>query len=128
MRASSCRVSYAYAASFRGRPRVPVPRAAVAAAAAGTAPGTRIRYSKRPNSKEELFLYTIPPPKQDGKVTNLQIDEVYVDLQDLRRPNDMRWQSNGFELIKFPEAQEIAWDDATEVEQLELSQLLLKRY
>jgi hypothetical protein len=82
--------------------------------AAAASPTPKIRYSQRPE-ESDLFLYTFPPPRQDGKVTNLEPDEVPVFLNDLRNSNDVTLHRNGFELVKFPSGQEIDWEDEDQV-------------
>lgn len=83
-------------------------------AAAAAEPSTRVRYAKRP-TKKDLFYYTIPPPEDVGTITNLEPDDIAVELQDLRADNGMQWQRNGFELVQFPAAQDICWEDKDQV-------------
>ncbi len=82
--------------------------------AAAASPTPRVRYAKRPE-ESDLFLYTFPPPKQVGKVTNLEPDEVSVNLNDLRTSNKVTLHRNGFELVNFPSGQEIDWEDEQQV-------------
>ncbi|DBB06063.1 TPA: hypothetical protein ACH3X3_009633 [Trebouxia sp. C0006] len=84
--------------------------------AAAASPTPKIRYSQRPE-ESDLFLYTLPPPRQDGKVTNLEPNEVPVFLNDLRNSNDVTLHRNGFELVKFPSGQEIDWEDEDQVKE-----------
>ncbi len=81
--------------------------------AAAASPTPRVRYSKRPE-ESDLFLYAVPPPKQ-GKVTNLEPDEVPVILSDLRIANNVTLHRNGFELVNFPSGQDINWEDEQQV-------------
>ncbi|DBA72361.1 TPA: hypothetical protein ACH3X2_010514 [Trebouxia sp. C0005] len=84
--------------------------------AAAATPTKRVRYSKRPE-ESDLFLYTVPPPvtKQDGRVTNLEPDEVSIILNDLRVSNNVSLHRNGFELVNFPSGQDISWEDEQQV-------------
>ncbi len=50
---------------------------------AAPAPTTRVRYIKRPH-ESELFIYTVPPPQEKDRVTNVDVDEVPMPLSDLR--------------------------------------------
>ena len=92
-------------------------RAACLIPRATTSPATaskRVRYSKRPD-KGDLFFYTSPPPPEVGKVTNLEPDEVVVDLQDLRLSNSMTLERNGFEMVKFVSGQGLDWHNEEQV-------------
>lgn len=82
--------------------------------AAAATPTPRVRYSKRPE-ESDLFLYAVPPPKQGGKVTNLEPDEVSVVLNDLRISNNVTLHRNGFELVNFSSGQDINWEDEQQV-------------
>lgn len=86
--------------------------------AAAIAPSTKVRYAKRAD-KKDLFYYTTPPEDQD-KFTNLEPEDVAVELTDLRTNNEMQWQRNGFELVQLPHAQNIAWEDREQVWHLDL--------
>ncbi|DBA91397.1 TPA: hypothetical protein ACH3X2_003929 [Trebouxia sp. C0005] len=81
---------------------------------AAPAPTTRVRYIKRPDEKE-LFIYTVPPPQEKDRVTNVDVDEVPMRLSDLRTANHMTLQQNGFELVSFPSGQGITWEDKEQV-------------
>ncbi len=75
---------------------------------------TRVRYIKRPD-ESDLFIYTVPPPQNKDRVTNVDVDEVPMPLSDLRTANNMTLQQNGFELVEFPSGQGINWDDKEQV-------------
>ena len=81
---------------------------------AAPAPTTRVRYIKRPHERE-LFIYTVPPPQNKDRVTNVDVDEVPMPLSDLRTANNMTLQQNGFELVEFPSGQGITWEDKEQV-------------
>ena len=83
-------------------------------ASATTAATTRVRYIKRPQ-ESNLFLYTVPPPKEVNAVTNLSVDEVPMQVNDLRAVNHMTLQQNGFQLVDFPSGQGITWEDRQQV-------------
>ena len=91
---------------FRGR--------SVVRGIAAPAPTTRVRYIKRPK-ESELFIYTVPPPQEKDRVTNVDVDEVPMPLSDLRTTNHMTLQQNGFELVEFPSGQGITWEDKEQV-------------
>ena len=74
----------------------------------------RVRYAKRPDQKDPFF-YTVPPPETLDKITNLEPQDVAVELRDLRVSNDMQWHRNGFELVQFSGAQDICWEDKDQV-------------
>ena len=76
--------------------------------------GKRVRYAKRPDQKDS-FYYTVPPPETLDKITNLEPEDVAVEIKDLRVDNDMQWHRNGFELVPFPGVQDISWEDQDQV-------------
>ena len=83
---------------------------------AATQATTRVRYSKGPaDEKGNLFFYTTPPPPEVGRVTNLEPDEVLIDLHDLRVANGMTLERNGFELVKFPGGLGVNWQNEGQV-------------
>lgn len=86
----------------------------VVRASTATTATTRVRYIKRPQ-ESNLFLYTVPPPKEVGTVTNLDIDEIPMHLSDLRTAKPMTLQRNGFELVEFPSGHSINWEDRQQV-------------
>lgn len=81
--------------------------------AAAVETSTKVRYAKRAD-KKDLFYYTAPP-ENDAEYTNLEPEDVDVELKDLRTNNEMQWQRNGFELVQFPAAQQVCWDDKEQV-------------
>lgn len=85
-----------------------------AGAATPASPSTRVRYSKWPK-EGNIFFYTTEPPPEVGRVTNLEPDEVSVDLQDLRVTNGMTLERNGFELVHFPSGQAVDWQHKEQV-------------
>lgn len=60
-------------------------------------------------------MYSVPPPKQVESVTNISVDEVPMQLSDLRTANHMTLQQNGFELVQIPSGESINWDDREQV-------------
>ena len=60
-------------------------------------------------------MYSVPPPKQVESVTNIAVDEVPMQLSDLRTANHMTLQQNGFELVQIPSGESINWDDREQV-------------
>lgn len=100
-------------------PTVGIPRSvcrhrhAVTAHAAAPA-NTRVRYIKRPQ-ETKLFMYSVPPPKDVDSVANISVDEVPMQLSDLRTANHMTLQQNGFELVQIPSGQGINWEDREQV-------------
>ena len=86
--------------------------ATVAHAAAPS--NTRVRYIKRPQ-ETKLFMYAVPPPKEVDSVANISVDEVPMQLSDLRTANHMTLQQNGFELVQIPSGQGINWEDKEQV-------------
>lgn len=60
----------------------------------------RVRYSKWPK-EGNFFFYTTEPHPEVGRVTNLEPDEVSVELHDLRVTNGMTLKRIGFELVNF---------------------------
>lgn len=87
---------------------------ATSAHAAAAAANTRVRYIKRPEDTK-LFMYSVPPPKEVDSVANIAVDEVPMQLSDLRTANHMTLQQNGFELVQIPSGQGINWDDREQV-------------
>ena len=85
-----------------------------AAAATPALPTTRLRYSKRPK-EGNVFFYTTEPPAEVGRVTNVEPDEVCVEVQDLRVSNGMTLERNGFEMVKFPSGHGVDWQDEEQV-------------
>ena len=75
---------------------------------------TRVRYIKRPQ-ESNLFMYSVPPPKEVDSVANISVDEVPMRLSDLRTAKPMTLQQNGFELVQIPSGQGINWDDREQV-------------
>ena len=75
---------------------------------------TRVRYIKRPQ-ETKLFMYSVPPPKEVDSVANISVDEVPMQLSDLRTANHMTLQQNGFELVQIPSGQGINWEDREQV-------------
>lgn len=100
----------------------------VATAHAAATPNTRVRYIKRP-TETDLFMYSVPPPKQVESVTNIAVDEVPMQLSDLRMTNHMTLQQNGFELVQIPSGDNINWDDREQVKEVYYPQVksLLQR-
>ena len=76
---------------------------------------TRVRYSKRPDKQEELFFYTVSPPEEVGRVTNLEADEIAAELKDLRSSDSVTLHRNGFKLVEFPSGQGVDWEDDQQV-------------
>ena len=87
---------------------------------AAAAANTRVRYIKRPEDTK-LFMYSVPPPKEADAVANIAVDEVPMQLSDLRTANHMTLQQNGFELVNIPSGHGINWDDREQVGSLQLS-------
>ena len=57
----------------------------------------------------------MPLPTGVDRATNLQADDVAVDLTDLRTENDISIKRNGFELVKISSGKGINWEDADQV-------------
>lgn len=111
-------------AQFLGRIRR-VTTKAVAKAATQTS--TRVRYAKGPATENgKLFFYTVPPPPEVGRVTNLKPNEVPVDVRDLRVANGMTLERNGFELVKFPSGLGVDWQNELQVSSAYPHALLLR--
>lgn len=89
-------------------------------ATAAARPSTRVRYVKRPDSKKDLFYYATPPPEALHSITNLELEEAFVEVSDLRAHNTMDWQRNGFQLVQFSNFQDLVWDDEDQVRQYHL--------
>ena len=87
---------------------------AKAVASTSASPTTRVRYSKWPK-EGNIFFYTTEPPPEVGRVTNLEPDEVSVELQDLRVTNGMTLERNGFELVNFPRGHAVDWQHKEQV-------------
>lgn len=86
----------------------------VTSAHAAAAANTRVRYIKRPE-ETKLFMYSVPPPKEVESVANIAVDEVPMQLSDLRTANHKTLQQNGFELVQIPSGQGINWEDREQV-------------
>ena len=60
-------------------------------------------------------MYSVPPPKEVDSVANISVDEVPMQLSDLRTTNHMTLQQNGFELVQIASGQGINWEDREQV-------------
>lgn len=101
--------------SYRCRTALPI------RAAAATEAATRVRYSKPPKNADPYY-YLVAPPKDVSKITNVEPDEVHVNVNDLRS-STVQWHRNGFELVHLPEEQAICWDEADQVRRNKLQPL-----
>lgn len=75
-----------------------------------------LQYVKPAQAGEELFVYKYELPEGVDRPTNLEINEVEIDINDLRRSDQpFNIVQNGFQLERLKVPDDIDWDDDADV-------------
>ena len=85
-----------------------------------------LQYAKPLSAGDELFVYKYQLPEGVIQATNMEADQVEVDVTDLRTlEQPLNLLRNGFQLERFEVPHDINWEDADDVSYKEMLQLQL---